>query len=979
MMTVLILAVRPMMAQEPGSVKGRIFDKETGDPLPYANIIVVGTAIGTVSDLDGKFALNTVPSGAQTLRVAYVGYATVTRNVTVSANDVLQIDFRLSAQAITGETVVVTAQAQGQNAAINQQLASNTIANVVSAARIKELPDVNAAESIGRLPGVSIDRYGGEATAVAIRGLAPKYNTVTVNGVELPATNNDDRSVDLSLVSSNILDGIELKKAPTPDMDADALGGTIDLRLKEAPEGLQGNAMLQGGYNQLQKYTGNYNVVLGGSNRFFNGDLGLIASINADRNNRSADQLSAAYRNQAAVQTLSDIVVDNFTLRANDVFKSRVGGSLLGDYVVPDGKVTANIFYSRATNDGTYRSDQMDFTHNSHYYGLEKNVTKNSIFVGGLGFKQDFGWIKYDVSGAATGSETDDPTDYQYQFAQENQAKTGTPDASTPLVNAWRLETVDTSITGLSQIFQYSTTLFEKQKSVQFNVQVPFQLTDALSGYVKAGGKAKWLDRLFDQEQYGCGNLQYGGSWTGPVSDLIKRASAMYPNDFNVTADSTLISGKHVWPISRFIDNFGRSNFLDGSYRMGMVYSLDLMQKLTNALRSLPSNDWQHYSIGSLGSDYDGVERYHAAYLMGELNIGPTITLIGGVRYDADYTLYHGQSFREVITNGNNQQAPGDLQHNSNVRSNNFLLPMVHLKYQPFDWLMIRLAATETVTRPDYSQYAPITHINTYQSYVQAANADLRDSRAKNLDISVSVHEKYIGFLTISPFYKKIEDLIVFASIPRMDTAVAKLVPAGLNIPRSWLGSAPQVDTYLNNPTAAQYRGIELDWQTHFWYLPSFLQGLIFNLNWTYISSSINAEQFRTAAITTYIPPRTYITRLQLIDTTRAQRMPDQPSHIMNATLGYDYEGFSIRVSYLYQSDKLSSLGATPVLDAFTVAYGRWDLAVRQKIGDAIQVYANFNNLNNRHDESVLGFRQINDTALEYYGLTIDLGIRLNL
>jgi TonB-dependent receptor len=974
---VLILVVsQSLLAQGSGSVKGRVSDKETGEPLIGANVVIQGTVIGAAADLDGRFLLRSLPPGTYTLRVSYIGYVAVNQQVTVNNDQATEIDFHLLAHAITGETFVVTGQARGQISAVNQQLASNTIANIVAADRIKELPDVNAAESIGRLPGVSIDRWGGEATAVAIRGLAPKYNTITVNGVALPATNNSDRSVDLSLVSSNLLDGIEVKKANTPDMDADALGGTVDLRLKEAPEAFQVSATAQGGYNQIQKYTGNYNFNVNASDRFLGGGLGVIAGVNADRYNRSADQLNAAYRSSAAVQTLSDITVDNLTLRENRAFKTRFGGNLLLDYIVPNGKVTANGFYSQAKTDITNRNDLMDFTHNSHYYNLQSDIATTSIYTGSLGIKQDYGWVKFDVSGAVTGSKTDDPNNYQYRFAQENGAASGSPAATTPLIDTWTLERVDTTLTGLSQIFTYSTNLIEKQKVLQFNVQVPFQVTDNLTGYVKAGGKFRWLSRTFDQEQWGCGNLQYGGSWTGPVSMLIYAASKMYPNDFDVVRDSTIISARHVWPISRFLVDFGRSNFLDGQYKMGMVYNLGLMRELTNALMTLPSNAWQHYAIGSLGNDYDGIEWYQAAYIMAELNIGPYITLIPGVRYDADYSKYHGQSFREVITNGNNQQPPGDLQHNENERRNNFWLPMVHLKIQPADWLIIRLAGTETVTRPDYLMYAPITHINTYQSYVVAANGSLKDSRSKNLDASISIYQNYVGLLTVSPFYKSIDNLIMYTTIPKMDTSVAKLVPAQLNIPQSWLGSAPQVDTYINNPNPAVYKGIEFDWQTNFWYLPSFLQGLIFNFNWTYITSTIDVQRFKTTPMTIYIPPRTYLTSIILSDTIRTNRMPDQPAHIANMTIGYDYKGFSIRASYLYQSDKVTGIGQTPVTDAFTAPYKRWDLAVQQKIGDNMQFFANFNNLNNRHDESLLGSHQLNPTSIEYYGLTVDVGIR---
>ncbi len=222
-----------------GSITGKVYDKDTNEPLLGANLVVQGTSLGAATDIDGKYIIRSVPAGKQTLIISYIGYNSLTEEVSISGNRLLEQDFYLTSKAIEGQTVTITAQAEGQLSAINQQLQSNTIENVVSKARIKELPDVNAAESIGRLPGVSIQRSGGEASKVEIRGLNPKYSLITVNGVTIPGTGSTDRSVDLSLVSSNMLDGIVLKKVITPDMDADVLGGTVDLRLREAPSNLQ--------------------------------------------------------------------------------------------------------------------------------------------------------------------------------------------------------------------------------------------------------------------------------------------------------------------------------------------------------------------------------------------------------------------------------------------------------------------------------------------------------------------------------------------------------------------------------------------------------------------------------------------------------------------------------------------------------------------------------------------------------------------
>jgi TonB-dependent receptor len=957
-------------------------------------VVIQNTSLGAAADLEGKFNIRNIPAGKWTVKISYIGYRAATREVTIGENETAEQDFRMVAQAITGETVVITAQARGQNSAINQQLASNTISNIVAADRIRELPDASAAESIGRLPGMSIDRYNGEATGVAIRGLAPKYNTVTVNGVTLPATNNNDRSVDLSLISSNLLDGIEVKKANTPDMDADALGGTIDLRLKEAPEEFQINATAQGGYNQLQKYYGNYNTNLSVSNRFFDNDFGIIAGINADRNNRTADKLNATYQAQASNSTVDELLVQNLTRERDEAFKNRLGGNLLLDYKIPLGKVTGNGFYSQGKTDGTYRQDQLSWAggHNTRYYNLESNISTTSIYTASAGVAQDFGWMKYDVSYSAMGSRTDDPNDYKWQFAQEDAAMTGLAMAKTPLVAVDTLESPDSLKTGIKSVFIYSTDLIEKQKSTQFNVKFPIALTEDLTGYIKLGGKFRWLDRTFDQEQWGHDNLQYGNSWSPASVDLIRALDQRYPNDFNFARDSTLISQTAYWNLYRFYGGYKvPDNFLGGEYYglaadgkihgWGQSPDLRLMQEITTVMQTLGSKAWQSQPIGSYGHDYDGIEQYQAGYIMGEINLGPRITLLGGVRFDVDYTKYHGQSFQEVISAGDVKPL-ASFQHNENVRRNAFWLPAVHLNVVPFDWLHIHLAGTETVTRPDFNMYAPITTLDQYSTNIQAANGSLRDSRSKNVDASISIYQSYTGFITVSGFYKKIDDLIMYMGTPRVDTTIYKLLQANLNIPQSWLTGGQKVNTWLNNATPAQYRGIELNWQTNFWFLPSFLKGLVFDLNWTYIVSSIEVNQYsgqsRTVALFDSTTGRyTYQIVHYLDSTSRTQRMPDQPAHIFNTTIGYDFMGFSIRVSYLYQSDKVVGVGETPVTDAFTGAYARWDLAVQQRLSDQIQLFANLNNINNRHDENLLGYRQANPTALEYYGTTIDVGMRL--
>jgi outer membrane receptor protein involved in Fe transport len=208
------------------------------------------------------------------------------------------------------------------------------------------------------------------------------------------------------------------------------------------------------------------------------------------------------------------------------------------------------------------------------------------------------------------------------------------------------------------------------------------------------------------------------------------------------------------------------------------------------------------------------------------------------------------------------------------------------------------------------------------------------------------------------------------------------LKPAdGLNIPPSWYsGSTPTVSTYMNNPNSAKYYGIELDWNTHFWYLPSVLSGLILDVNFTHIYSEMYLQYDSLVKKQIDKFHAVYSFDKRQIKT----RMPDQPSNIANITLGYDYEGFSARLSYIYMADKLSGIGysgtyPTPVISTYSGAYHRWDLSLQQKFTGNFVVFLNLNNLNKEPDQTFVGSDLKNPSYLEYYGFSLDLGIRYNL
>ena len=261
-----------------GNVSGIVSESIDGETLIGVNLLIKGTSLGTSTDEYGEYLIRRIPEGEQILIVSYIGYESIERTINVISGENTVINFTLKPQTLEGQEVVVSSQASGQKSAINEQINSRTIKNVVSAEKIRELPDASAATAISRLPGVSLE--GGDK--IVLRGIKASMNAITVNGIQLPSTSMNDRATNLGFISSNMLAGIDVTKAITPDMDANAIGGTVNLRLQEAPEDLRFDFLMEGSYNTQDETADNYQIWGSVSNRFFDKKLGVFVQLNTN-------------------------------------------------------------------------------------------------------------------------------------------------------------------------------------------------------------------------------------------------------------------------------------------------------------------------------------------------------------------------------------------------------------------------------------------------------------------------------------------------------------------------------------------------------------------------------------------------------------------------------------------------------------------------------------------------------------------------
>ncbi|OYV84996.1 MAG: hypothetical protein B7Z63_06120, partial [Ignavibacteriae bacterium 37-53-5] len=341
--------------------------------------------------------------------------------------------------------------------------------------------------------------------------------------------------------------------------------------------------------------------------------------------------------------------------------------------------------------------------------------------------------------------------------------------------------------------------------------------------------------------------------------------------------------------------------------------------------------------------------------------VGPEVTVIGGVRYQTFQTSYTGVA---GVTSPESYLAYNHYD-TTITRYDGYWLPDVTLRYDPVSWADIRLSYTNTLAYPSFSNFVP--RINLSGLTVGWNNNGLVPAHSINYDASVSFYDNTLGLFSADGFVKEIRNMIYSWQFFVKGNAALQYLP--LNLANFDSNSTYDVTTTENNPYLNKVYGIELDWQTHFWYLPGVLSGLVLDVNYTHTKSVAHYP---------YLASESNGRILTYIDTSFTDRLVDQPNNIFNISLGFDYRGFSVRVAMVYQADIFTAASQWPQLRGYTAAYERWDVAARQKLPwDGVEIYADFNNINAANDMQVIQAGP--PTAIEDYGFTADMGLRLRL
>lgn len=942
-------------AQTRHSLTGTVTDNLNKEPLPGATIRISGSSAGTTTDLDGNFRLDNIMNDEVTLIVTYIGYEE--KSIDYSFNEEHDYYVSISLQPTTAnlEEVNITDKADGQvKAMIEQQRAAN-IKNVVSSEQIEQFPDMNAAEVMQRIPGVTLQRDQGEGRYVQLRGTPPELTNFNINGEQIPSPEGGVRYVGMDVISADQIDYIEITKVLTPDMDADGIGGTVNIITKKAESEVpEIRATLAGGYNNLRK-TPNYQLQYAYGQRF--GNFGMHLNASYYENHQGSDNMEFKYAkgpfwgSQQLGKDNYMIQYKEFQLRHYDIVRTRTGLSATLDYKFsPTSFIYLRGMYNNFTDDETRfrKIYDLDDAVSEKYYlygGIEHDVKQRkkiqNVSTINLGGEHMLGntIVDYEISYAK--AIEDEPNRLEARFENPGQAISIKFDMSDPdwprpyfpdpnnSQNAYEWDNYD-----LDQLLYEETKIEDENVSAKLNLTVPYTFGKLSDGEIKFGAKVRFKEKTRDNS---------AKSYTAYF-----RESNIYPGEGPKLSLITLDDGFHV------------TDLLGHGYEMQYMPDPHKMREFFNMYPQFFIYGGQGATESiekTYGEDYTAKEDIYAAYFMFRHDFN-RLMVLGGLRYER--TDIDNQGIMILKTDNGWFEAMDTLRDKRTIE---YLLPQIQLKYMLDETTNIRGALSYTYARPNFDDIIPYREQD--RDDVKYGNPDLNYSRSMNVDF---LGEKYLikgGILSGGLFYKKIDDFIFYFTrfAHEGDPQNTGLV---------------EITKPVNGNRAFVY-GAELQSQFKFTFLPGMLSdfGLFTNYTYTYSEAYIYKRYPANYSEAVVEFGEDDLELFYNTDEEEKIQLPGQARHTANLALFYDLGKFYAKISANYHDAFLVELGADPDLDEYYDEAWHLDFTSNYAINEHLKVFVDLVNLTNAPLKFYVGTPD-KIKQQEYYSWWGRVGVKLS-
>lgn len=920
-----------------GQITGRVSNRGTGAYLEGARVRVAGTQISAVTEHDGSYRLSVAP-GNYTLVVSYTGLDAQEQSLAVAAGTALTKDFELTAGIYQLSKVVVAGEREGNALALTRQRLAPNVKNVVSADAFGSLGG-NPADLLEHIPGITTDRVGGDVRYIQIRGIDGDLNSVQMNGNRIASTGADGRGFQFQNVGSDHIESMEVIKAPTPDIDADSIGGAVNIRTRSGFDRKQRSITYSiGGIIGYERDTPHIAATVGYADALdvFGGkkNLGISfdfgyrqhrATLDSVRQDFQNTVASPAYRWRTEVRDFTNI-------------RTRYGGGLKIDYKLsPDSSIYLNLNATPHTETGesismVLQNAQTVATLNSSGqptgsgailpgYTDERTEVRalSTSFMNLINLKQDR--TAFSAS-AQMGGRIRKPMweldyDGSYSYARNNlfnysstitlrgigwitdttdQARWNPAVTFTAGPDSFNLDNFkENALTNLNTPVQNEITGFQVNYRRKFNLPV--------AAFVKTGLKY----RIENQERW---NHNRRWSYVGPdgtegTSD--DKLSQFQDTEYNYAP----VDG--VYPARPFVSTYG----------------------MVDDLSEHPQN-WQedvgYRTMQNLTGRRSLREAVLAGYIMGNVDLGK-LSVLSGLRVEQTDVTGTG-----AVTNLTPEETArraawvGPVTEAETIRRNvaqyggrrtseksyRNLFPGVHFKYELAERLLLRASYSAGIGRPAFTAITPNDTVFEDSRIVQASNPGLKPQYADNFDASIEYYLKPSGVLSFGVFLKEIKDFIY-------NTSGTIILPGADN------GFNGEYEGYELRSQAnggfARVKGFEANYQQELRFLPGWLQGFGVFANYTQLSTTGDYGD---------------IGNVQSTDDLAGFK-----PKAANAGISYIRGRWSLRAIYNYNGRYLSTTNARQNLKQYRLPEERLDLKLKYTINRSFDFYCDIYNVFN--------------------------------
>ena len=917
---VFFVGVSGLQAQGKGVLRGNVQDAETNLALPGAVVTINENQAGTVTSERGEFTMLDVPTGEYNVKVTYVGYQSFEGKVKIESGKTTELIVKLEpGSVLKGEVVVIGEQLKGQAKALNTERTNPNITNVISSDQVGRFPDANVGDALKRVPGITVQYDQGEARFGLVRGTAARLNSVAINGDRIPSAEAENREVQLDLIPADMIQTIEVNKALTPSMDADAIGGSINLITRAVPNDLRLSVTGGSGINFLSEkpiWTGS--IIAG--NRFLDNKIGVIVSASLHDHYLGSDNVEAEWFEEDG-----NVYLKEHQIRRYDVQRLRQSISAGLDFKLADNHT---VFFN------TIYNDRKDWE-NRYRLVIKTEDSEEGGIPNGEGLLTEVEAEKQTKGGIDDDTNKKTRLEHQKTF---NLSLGGEHIFADILKMTWKG----------NYAFASEERPHERYANWENKLTIRTDITDPEKPFAEIvdaaqNADANWeLDKFEEEHQFtedidmngridfelpiltkdDKSYLKFGGRYRGKDK---KRDNSLYSYELlDGVTDYENMSTLAVFDATD-------TDFLAGNYQVGnQTTNVALGQiDLENSNIFEKKDEIEDYVPGN----FDAKETIIGGYVQYDQWIGKKLFLLGGVRFEntsVDYNANRYDTETEEITPTNGTK---DYMN---------ILPGLHVKYYLEPLWTVRLAWTNTLSRPNYYSLAPYYLINPDDREIEEGNSELEATTSMNFDLMTDYYFESIGLLSLGVFYKNLDDFIYVHS-ENQDIDGEEYDYA------QW-----------RNGEKAQVMGFEVAAQRQLDFLPSFLKNIGIYLNYTYTNSSIDGLEFSERD-------------------SEDLSLPGTAENMFNGSIAYEDDLLAIRVSLNYTTDYIDELDSK---DAFEDRYYDTqmflDVNGTVKITPCLRFFVEANNLTNQPLRYYQGI-QDRTMQMEYYAARVTAGIKYDL